>query len=342
MRAPTRVAFAATLAFALIVGGCGEDRKSAGPPTTSTSATTSAQPPVGPPTRNVRITIVTHGQASDPFWAVVKRGIDEAARDLGVSVSYQAPDVFDATRMARLIDLAVATRPDGLVVSIPDVRGVGPSVRLAVQAGIPVVAINAGSQAYRGLGVLLFIGQPEYAAGLGAGRRMAAEGVRNAICVNHEAGNSSLVQRCRGFAAALMQVGGRTRTLTVDLQSQAQAEMRIGEAAASGGVDGVLTLGPGGAIPALEAFTSRRLFTKVKLATFDLGPDILRALRAKRLLFAVDQQPYLQGYLPVLFLAQRKLYGLIPAAGTVVPSGPNFVTPADADLVQQLTDAGIR
>jgi len=337
-----RVALAATLAFALIAAGCGEDKKSASPLTTSTSATTSAQPPVGPPARNVRITIVTHGQASDPFWAVVKRGIDEAARDLGVSVSYQAPDVFDATRMARLIDLAVATRPDGLVVSIPDATGVGPSIRLAVQAGIPVVAINAGAQAYRGLGVLLFIGQPEYAAGLGAGRRMAAEGVRNAICVNHEAGNSSLVQRCRGFAAALAKVGGRTRTLTVDLQSQAQAEMRIGEAAASGGVDGVLTLGPGGAIPALEVFTSRRLFTKVKLATFDLGPDILRALRAKRLLFAVDQQPYLQGYLPVLFLAQRKLYGLIPAAGTVVPSGPTFVTPADADLVQQLTDAGIR
>jgi len=80
----------------------------------------------------------------------------------------------------------------------------------------------------------------------------------------------------------------------------------------------------------------------VKLATFDLAPDILRALRARRLLFAIDQQPYLQGYLPILFLTQRKLYGLIPSGQTVVPTGPNFVTPANASLVQDLTDAGIR
>jgi simple sugar transport system substrate-binding protein len=130
--------------------------------------------------------------------------------------------------------------------------------------------------------------------------------------------------------------------ITVDLQNQAQAEARIAAAASSGGVDGVLTLGPGAAIPALKALTEKRLFGKVKLATFDLGPDVLRALSRKRLLFAVDQQPYLQGYLPVLFLAQRKLYGLIPAAGTVIPTGPDFVTPADAALVQRLTDAGIR
>jgi len=326
----------------LLAAGCDNGKQSAAPLVSSTSGTATAQAPPGRPTRNVRIMIVTHGQASDPFWAVVKKGIDEAARDLGVTVSYQAPDIFDATRMTRLIDLAVATRPDGLIVSIPDATGLGASIRLAVQSGIPVVAINSGAAAFRQLGVLLFIGQPEFAAGLGAGRRMAAAGVRNAVCVDHEVGNASLVARCRGFAAALAKVGGQSRVITVDLQNQAQAEARIAAAASSGGVDGVLTLGPGGAVPALKAFGEKRLFGKVKLATFDLGPDVLRALSKRRLLFAVDQQPYLQGYLPVLFLTQRKLYGLIPAAGTVIPTGPDFVTAADAALVQRLTDAGIR
>jgi simple sugar transport system substrate-binding protein len=330
------------VALALLATGCDDGKKTVAPTTATTSATTSAQPPAGRPTRNVRIAVVTHGQAADPFWAVVKRGIDEAARDLAVTVSYRAPDVFDATRMARLIDLVVATRPDGLVVSIPDATGVGPSIRLAVQAGIPVVAINSGEDAYRQLGALLFIGQPEYAAGLRAGRRMAAAGVRNAICVNHQAGTSSLAQRCEGFAAGIATVGGESRVLTVDPLARGQAESRIGAAASAPGVDGVLTLGPSGATPALEAFADKHLFGKVKLASFDLAPDILRALRSGKLLFAIDQQPYLQGYLPILFLTQRKLYGLTPAEGTVVPTGPDFVTPAEAARVQQLTDAGIR
>jgi simple sugar transport system substrate-binding protein len=337
-----RIVAITAITLALCAAGCSDGKKGASRTTASTVAATTAQPPVGRPSRNVRIAVVTHGQAADPFWAIVKRGIDEAARDLGVTVSYQAPDVFDATRMARLIDLAVATRPDGLVVSIPDATGVGPSIRLAVQAGIPVVAINSGAAAFRQLGAVLFVGQPEYAAGLGAGRRMAAAGVRNAICVNHQPGTSSLGQRCRGFEAGIATAGGESRVLTIDPLSRGQAETRIAAAASAPGVDGVLTLGPSGATPALEAFADKKLFGRVKLATFDLAPDILRAARSRKLLFAIDQQPYLQGYLPILFLTQRKLYGLSPADGTVVPTGPDFVTPAEAAQVQQLTDAGIR
>ncbi len=214
------VVAAVAVALLLLAPGCG--KKSSSPPPETASGSTASKAPVGRPTQNVRIVIVTHGQASDPFWAVVKRGIDEAARDLDVRVSYQAPAVYDAARMSRLIDAAVATKPNGLVVSIPDPTGVGPSIRLAVQAGIPVVAINSGEDVYRRLGALLYIGQPEYAAGLGAGRRMAAAGVRNAICVNHQVGTSSLVLRCRGFAAGLAKVGGRSRVVTIDLQSRQQ------------------------------------------------------------------------------------------------------------------------
>jgi simple sugar transport system substrate-binding protein len=149
---------AAAVAFALIAAGCDGGKQSAETAQPATTASTSAQPPAGRARRGVRIVVVTHGQASDPFWAVVKRGIDKAARDLGVTVAYQAPDSYEAARVSRLIDTAVATKPDGLVVSIPDATGVGPSIRLAVQAGIPVVAINSGEDVYRRLGALLYIG----------------------------------------------------------------------------------------------------------------------------------------------------------------------------------------
>ena len=342
MRTVSRLAVPVIASAVVLVAVACEGKKAAAPVRTPTSGATTAQPPPGRPPQNVRIVIVTHGQASDPFWAVVKRGIDEAARDLGVTVSYQAPAVYGPATMSRLIDAAVTTRPDGLVVSIPDAARVGPSIRLAAQAGIPVVAINSGEDVFRRLGALLYVGQPEYEAGLRAGRRMAAAGVRNAICVNHQVGTSSLVQRCRGFAAALVKAGGHARVLTVDLQLRQQAEARIAAAASTGGVDGVLTLGPSGATPALQAFAARRLFGKVKLATFDLAPDILRALRSRKLLFAIDQQPFLQGYLPILFLTQRKLYGLIPADGTVLPTGPNFVTRDNAAKAIELAKRSIR
>jgi simple sugar transport system substrate-binding protein len=340
---PRLVAAALAVTLVSLAAGCESGGKS-GSATSTVTVTAPGQLP-GPkrqPLHDVRIIVVTHGQASDPFWAVVKKGIDQAARDLGVSVSYESPDTYTATRMATLIDAAVSTRPNGLVVSIPDAAVLGPKIAEAAAAGIPVVAINSGEDVFRRLGALLYVGQPEYAAGLGAGRRMAAAGVRNAICINHQVGVASLDARCRGFAAAIHRVGGRTRILPVPLQAQTEAERRIAAAASSNGVDGVLALGPAGATPALRALETNQLLGRVKLATFDLAPDILRAIKTRRILFAVDQQPYLQGYLPIMFLTQRQLYGLFPARGTVIPTGPSFVTRANVARVQELIEAGIR
>jgi simple sugar transport system substrate-binding protein len=336
------VALVATSAVAILAVGCDSGGNSGTATVTVTAPSATVAASQQQPLRDVRIIVVTHGQASDPFWAIVKRGIDQASRDLGVSVTYRSPDTYTAARMASLVDAAVSTRPNGLVVSIPDAAALGPKIALATAAGIPVVAINSGEDVYRRVGALLYVGQPEYAAGFGAGRRMGAAGVRNAICVNHQIGVASLDARCRGFAAAIERVGGRTRVLQVALQDQAQAERRIAAAASSNGVDGVLALGPAGATPALRALEAHRLFGRVKLATFDLAPDILRAVKTRRILFAIDQQPYLQGYLPIVFLTQRRLYGLFPARGTLIPTGPSFVTRANVARVQELIQAGIR
>ena len=123
---------------------------------------------------DIRIVVVSHGQASDPFWSVVANGVNQAAEDMGITVEYQAPQTFDMVAMSQLIDAAVASNPDGLVVSIPDADALGDSIRAAVAAGIPVISMNSGSDVAKELGILTHVGQTEYEAGYGGGERMAA------------------------------------------------------------------------------------------------------------------------------------------------------------------------
>ena len=289
-----------------------------------------------------RIAVVSHGQASDPFWAIVKKGLDDAARQTGVAVSYRAPDTYDMARMRRLIDETISARLDGLIVSLPDVQALRAPILRAERAGIPVVSINSGSDRFRDLGILAHVGQPEWRAGFESGRRMARAGVRNGLCVNQERGNAGLDQRCHGFAAGMRRGGATSQELVVDLQHPDQAQQRIAQTVRSSGADGILTLGTGSALPALEAVRAGGLGRDVALATFDLSPEVLQAVRVKRMLFAVDQQPYLQGYLPVVLLAERARHLLMPAKGELVPTGPDFVTPDTADEVLDLTRRGFR
>jgi simple sugar transport system substrate-binding protein len=289
-----------------------------------------------------RIAVVSHGQASDSFWAIVKKGVFDAGRRNSVAVSYRAPETYDIVRMRQLIDEAIKARLDGLVVSLPDVEGLAPAIRRAVMAGIPVVSINSGSDRFRELGILAHVGQPEYRAGVEAGARMVANGVRDLLCVNQEVGNAGLDERCSGLAAAMRKAGGRSSRVGVDLQDPAGSQRRIAQAVTQGDVDGIVTLGPNGAGPALAAVRASGLSSRIKLATFDLSPEVLQAVRDKRLLFAVDQQPYLQGYLPISLLAERARHLLMPARGELIPTGPQFVTPGNAARVLALSRRGFR
>ncbi len=289
-----------------------------------------------------RIVMVTHGQASDPFWAVVKRGADDAGRQTGVAVSYRAPDTFSIDRMKRFVDEAVADRPDGLVVSLPDAAALAPSIHAAEAAGIPVVTINSGSDKFKALGVFAHVGEPEYRAGFEAGERMGKAGVKHALCVNQESGNAGLDVRCRAFAAGLRRSGGTSKVVPVPLQDAAESQKRLARELASGLVDGILTLGPGGAGPAMAAVHAGGLEDRVELATFDLSADVLEAVRDGKMLFAIDQQPYLQGYLPVVLLAEQARHGIFPARGELIPTGPHFITQANAAAAVTQQRAGVR
>jgi simple sugar transport system substrate-binding protein len=309
-------------AIAMIAGACNS---------TASTAPSGGGGGGGADRSGILIEVVTHGQASDPFWSIFKNGVDQAGKDMGVKVEYAAPDTFDMVKMASLIDAAVAKKPQGLVVSIPDKTALGPSIQKAVAAGIPVISANSGSDAYQALGVLTHVGQDEGIAGEKAGALMKAAGVTNALCINQEVGNAGLDARCKGFETGL---AGTSKVVQVDLKDPTGAQQAIAAAIqADSTINGVLALGPTGSAPTLAAMKQLNLGSKIKLATFDLSKDVLNAIKAGDMLFAIDQQQYLQGYLPIVFLTYDKLYGLVPGGGQPVLTGPGIVDKTNVDTV---------
>lgn len=282
------------------------------------------------------IIVVAHGQANDPFWSVVKNGVEEAGRDTGVDVDYRSPETFDMVAMSQLIDAAVNQEPDGLIVSIPDADALGPSIERAVAAGIPVISINSGSDVSNGLGALLHVGQDEFDAGKAAGAKLAEMGGTNAVCVNQEVGNVSLDLRCEGFSEGF---GGTVKVLPTS-NDPTEIESKVAAALASDeGVDTVMALGASTAgEPSVAAAKSSG--RQINVASFDLSASFLQSIVDGDAAFAIDQQQFLQGYLSTNFLALHAKYGLMP--GGNVPSGPNLITADKAAQVIELSAKGIR
>jgi simple sugar transport system substrate-binding protein len=288
--------------------------------------------------KDLHVFIVTHGQASDPFWAIVKKGADDAAHDTGVILSYRAPDTFDMVAMAQLITASANQRPDGLIVSIPDADALGDAIKSAVAQGIPVISINSGAQVSKELGTRLHVGQDEYSAGVAAGEKLAQLGGHHGICVNHEVGNAGLDQRCKGFAKGF---SGKTSVLpTTEDPADTVAKVRAA-LQADPSIDTILTLSASLTGEAtMDALRQSGQMGKVKVASFDLATPFLGSVADGSAAFALDQQPYLQGYLPVAILALNAKYGLMPSSN--IQSGPNLVTRDAAAQVTKLASEGIR
>ncbi|MGY0399746.1 MAG: sugar ABC transporter substrate-binding protein [Ostreibacterium sp.] len=286
---------------------------------------------------DINIAVVTHGQASDAFWSIVKNGVEAAAKDTNVKVSYRSPETFNMVEMSSLIDSATNSEPDGLIVSIPDGDALGAAIKKAVAAGIPVISINSGSDVSAKLGALLHVGQDEFDAGKKAGEKLKAMGGKKAICVNQEVGNVSLDHRCEGFIKGF----GVAKVIPVtmdpaDIKAKIKASIEK-----EGDIDTILMLNASSAgEPALAALEEMGKTGDINLATFDLSANFLQAIVDGKAAFAIDQQPYLQGYLPVMFLAAYARYGLIPSGN--VASGPNLITKEKAAQVIELSAKGIR
>ncbi|MCM2971772.1 substrate-binding domain-containing protein [Larsenimonas suaedae] len=240
-------------------------------------------------------------------------------------------------KMQQLVEAAVASNPDGLIVSFTDEDALGRIVQKATNNGIPVITINSGGDVARKYGARLHVGQSEYEAGKQAAERMQEMGVKKAVCVNHEQGNQGLDQRCDGF---LKGFDGNAEQLATTYDPTAIRNAVVAYLNEHKDVRGILTLGTLAAEPMLQAMREQGATDMFTLATFDLSPGILQALEKGDMDFAIDQQQYLQGYLPVMFLDQYAKHGLLPAGD--VPTGPGFVTQENAAQVIKLSQQGIR
>jgi len=282
-----------------------------------------------------KIIVVTHGQALDPFWLMVRNGVETAAKETDSEVEYHAPEKFDLGAMSKLIDVAVSSKPDGLIVSIPDAAAVGRSIQAAVAAKIPVISINSGLDVSKKLGCLIHIGQEEENAGKAAGERMKQMGVKNAVILNQEIGNVALDQRTKGFRDGFEGPFHHVQVLPVTIDFQQCHDAIAVYLQKNPDLDGVMALGPVAAEPALQLLNERGKIDKIKLCTFDISPPVIEALLKKQMSFAVDQQQWLQGYLPVVFLANYLKYGSI-VQNILILTGPSFVTPENVEQVAKL------
>ena len=303
--------------------------------------------------------LISHAPDSDSWWNTIKNAIKQADEDFNVETDYRNPPNGDIADMARLIEQAAARNYDGVIVTIADYDVLKGSIGKVTEKHIPLVTINSGTeQQSADLGAIMHIGQPEYAAGKAAGEKAKAAGVKSFLCVNHYATNPASFERCRGFADAL---GVDFKTSTLDagtaptgIQSKVSAYLRNHP-----DTGGVLALGPLSAAPTIKALQQMGLAGKLWFATFDFDDDIAKAIKDGTIKFAIDQQPYLQGYIAVAVLAIAKhdhttdpvkirqalqanpkfqarlsTYGLAPSYGPRnIGSGPGFITKENIDKV---------
>jgi len=286
-----------------------------------------------------RIVFITHGQAGDPFWDVVRKGAETAAAETDSDLQYQSPREFDLAAMSHLIDAAVASNPDGLIVSIPDAEALGKSIQAAVAAKIPVISVNSGLGVSHQLGCLMHIGQEEETAGRMAGKRMKDIGAKEVMVLNQETGNAGLDQRIKGFKDGFEGPFHHVHVVQVRIDFWACYNTVVAYLQQHPEIDGILALGPVAATPALKAVIDVDELDKIKLCTFDLSREVVEALSKRQMSFAVDQQQWLQGYLPVVFLANYAKHGALPQNDLIL-TGPSFVTPENVDKVATLISKG--
>jgi len=271
-----------------------------------------------------RFVWISHGPDSDNWFNIIKNGIETASREMGVRTEYRNPPTGDLADMARIVQQSAAAGVDGMAVILADTSVLEGPIRDAIAKGIPVVTVNQGSpEDSQRLGALLHVGQSNYDAGLGAGQRAKAAGKSRFLCVNHYMNNPVFTNRCEGFAAG---IGVALRGQMIDTGMD-PSEIRNKVKAylsANPETDVILAVGPASAEGTIFAVKDMGLDGDIYFGTFDLTEAISTAIKEGVVDFAIDQQPFLQGAIPVQALANYVRYGVIPNG--VVSTGPAFIT----------------
>lgn len=283
------------------------------------------------------IAMITHAQPGDTFWDIVRRGADAAAAKDKVILRYASDP--DGGGQATLVQNALDSRVDAIAVTLAKPDAVGPAVRKAAAAGTPVVVFNAGIDQWKADGALGYFGSDDGLAGEIAGRRAASDGAKHLLCVSQEQGHVALEARCdglkRGFGAGRYDKLYVLGTDMPSVRSTIAAKLRQDPS-----IDLVVTLGAPFALVAIDAVKDAG--SRAKVATFDTNPQIPAVIRSGALQWAIDQQPYLQGYLAVDSLWLQKTNGNVLGGGAAVLTGPYFVDRSNVERIAAFAAHGTR
>ncbi|WP_329569102.1 sugar ABC transporter substrate-binding protein [Streptomyces sp. NBC_01361] len=287
-------------------------------------------------TPRLKIAMVTHSGEGDTFWDIVQSGAKQAAAKDNVQFLYSNDK--EAKGQAELVQSAIDKKVDGIVVTLAKPEAMKAVLAKAKDAGIPVVTINSGGEFSQAFGALTHIGQDESVAGEAVGSELNARGRKKALCVIHEQGNVSLEQRCAGVKKTFK---GTVENLNVEgtnapaSQSSIEAKLQ-----AARDIDAVVALGAPTAAVAVKA--KQDAGSEAEVDTFDLNAAVVKSLKAKDVGFAVDQQPYLQGYLAVDELWLYRTNANVIGGGKPVLTGPAIVTEKDVPKLEKYTARGTR
>ena len=282
------------------------------------------------------VSMVTHGAPGDTYWDLVRKGAEDAAKKDNIELRYSSDP--QAPNQANLVRSAVDSNVDGIAVTLPNAEAIGPAAKLATEAGIPVVGLNSGMKESDKYGITGFFGQDETVAGTVAGERLKEEGKSKVLCVIHEQGNSSQEARCAGVKEGLQ---GEVELLYVNGQDLTSVQSTINSKLAQNkSFDTVFALQAPVAMRATEAV--KQSGSKAQVVTFDTNAELVDAIADGRVAWAVDQQPYLQGYLAVDSLWVAKRNGGTFGGGQPVYTGPSFVDKDNVEKIAEAAKAGLR
>ncbi|NHA67187.1 substrate-binding domain-containing protein [Phycicoccus flavus] len=288
-------------------------------------------------TPSMTIAMITHQAPGDTFWDIIRKGAEAAAKKDNVKLEYSNDP--DATAQAQLVQAAIDKKVDGIAVTDPNTGALGAVIKSAVGAGIPVTMFNAGGPDAIDLGAIGYFGQSEFDAGQGAGKKIADEGGKKILCVIQEQGQSQLEARCDGVIKGAQ--GADVKRLYVNGRDDSDVTTKIQAALTEDkSIDWVLTLGAPFALDAVQSVSGAS--SEAKIGTFDTNKELVDAVKSGDVAFAIDQQPYLQGYLAVDALWLYKTNGNTIGGGQSVATGPAFIDETNVDKVAEFAANGTR
>lgn len=319
--------------FALVLAGCSA---TGGAPRATDGGADSGVGGGGVDTPRRVVAMVSHGAPGDTFWDLVRKGAEDAARKNNIELRYSSDP--QAPNQANLVQSAIDAQVAGIAVTLPNAQAIGPTAKKAVDAGIPVVGLNAGMNEYQKYGLQGFFGQDESVAGELAGKRLAEHGATKVLCIIHEQGNSSQEARCGGIQKTLgksveiLYVNGQDLT---SVQATVQAKL-----AQDPSIDWIMGLVAPVALTSVKAVENTG--SSANISTFDTNSELVDAIQTGSIQWAVDQQPYLQGYLAVDSLWLDIRNGSTLGGGQPVFTGPSFVDKGNVDQIAEAAKAGLR